>query len=119
MIEQSQWRKAGMACLAISLGMAVYSISGDLLRHSIYRLLAPFNEDVTVPSNATSWWLIVPYWTIFAALIVFALYLAFLDIRYIRLQFALEKRKLFEETIRDPLVPSGKKSPETEETNSD
>jgi nitrate/nitrite transporter NarK len=110
MIEQSQWRKWGMVCLGVSSAMAVFSIPSEILRHTIYKVLAPFNDKVEVPSDAASWWLIVPYWLVFSAVIVVALYLAFLDIRYIRLQFAVEKRKLFEETMRDPLVPRPKGS---------
>jgi len=117
MIEQSQWRKGGMVCLVVAASMAVFSVPSGLLRHSIYKIFDPLNEQVTAPDDATSWWILGPYWLIFSAILFAALYLAFLDIRYIRLQFLSEKRKLFEETMRDPSLFQKESKAEPKETD--
>ena len=87
--------------------MAIYAAASGLLRDTIYKTLALVNETAAEKDVDASWFFIIPFWLVFGVLILVAFYLAFLDIRYIRLQFALEKRKLFEETLRDPLLSGG------------
>jgi hypothetical protein len=41
------------------------------------------------------------YWSIFLACILVAFYCVLLDIRFIRLQFALERQRIFRETVGD------------------
>ena len=47
------------------------------------------------------------YWLVFLLLILIVLYMAFLDIRHVRLMYALEKRKLFQLSMGED-VPGGR-----------
>ena len=46
-----------------------------------------------------SLWFCVGYWALFAFLFVISIYFVALDLRYIRLQYTVEKRELFRQTI--------------------
>ena len=82
--------------------MAVYAAVSGLLRdtalHSTRRLAPESAQELTVEHPL--WWILV-YWGMFAALILLSCYLAVVDIRYIRLQYALEKRRIFRRTVGD------------------
>ena len=47
---------------------------------------------------AAPFWMIV-YWSVFSLFLIAALVCVFLDMRYIRLEYALGKRDIFESTI--------------------
>ncbi len=79
MITQHKWRLAGLAILACSAGMAWYGVETLRDPHSLM------------------YWLV--YWGLFLGLIVAAFYIVLLDIRYIRLQYALGRREAFRSTI--------------------
>ncbi|HPO11906.1 MAG TPA: hypothetical protein PLI09_00555 [Candidatus Hydrogenedentes bacterium] len=79
MITQTRWRITGLAILAGSAAMAWYGV-----------------ETLREP-HSTMYWLI--YWGIFLGLIIAAFYVVLLDIRYIRLQYALGQREVFRSTI--------------------
>jgi hypothetical protein len=44
-------------------------------------------------------WFFVAYWALFLVLLFVALFCAWLDMRYIRLQYKLGQRAIFEETL--------------------
>jgi hypothetical protein len=46
------------------------------------------------------------YWGLFLVLLVVALYMVLLDVRYIRLQYLLARREIFQETLGDPTFRS-------------
>jgi len=56
---------------------------------------------VAVGTEKPLWFLLV-YWGIFVLALFVALYMALLDIRYIRLLYLLEEREIFENTIGNP-----------------
>ena len=82
MISQRTWRITGVVCLAVDALLVWYGVS--YLRF-----------------NAPVWFLLV-YWTIFLVLLIAAFVMAMLDLRYIRLLYALEQRRIFHETIGNP-----------------
>ena len=45
---------------------------------------------------------LLAYWGVFLLLLFVAFYCVLLDIRYIRMLYALERRKLFHETVGNP-----------------
>jgi len=45
---------------------------------------------------------IVIYWAVFVLFILLALYMALLDLKYIRLQYHLAERELYEQTLGSP-----------------
>lgn len=76
---QKIWRIAGVLCLA---GCAFLVWLGP-----------------KVMTHGFSFLPIFLYWSVFLALLGAALYIALLDIRYIRLQYLLAERELFHETM--------------------
>lgn len=92
----------GAASIVVAAGMVAYSMASGLLRdtvlHSTQRLAAESAEELT--AEFPLWWILV-YWGIFSGLILLSCYLALVDFRYIRLQYALERRQIFSRTVGD------------------
>jgi drug/metabolite transporter (DMT)-like permease len=76
---QTKWRITGGAAI---------SVAG---------LLAIFGAD-TYRQNGSPWFF-VAWWGLFLVMLGVALFCAWLDLRYIRLQYKLGQRAIFEETI--------------------
>lgn len=102
---QSRWRRAGAIAIGIAGLMALASVWTSILRdtaiHAIHMFSGEPPEEV-VPQ--TPLLVCAGYWTIFLAALITALWLAALDIRYIRLQYALEERKLYKDSLGDDLT---------------
>jgi hypothetical protein len=99
---QRGWRTVGAASLAVAGAMALYAVSSGLLRRSVLHVAAWSSPEAaeSLPPGASGQFHFL-YWSFFALLILVALYMALLDIRYIRLQFLLEKREIFGKTLGD------------------
>ncbi len=83
--------------------MAIYAVATDLLRDSLVHFVrlvggADAGGDQTPQTSA---WAAAIYWMVFLALIGAALYCGMLDLRYIRFQYAVEKRAIFGRTLGD------------------
>ncbi len=78
-VTQSKWRLLGVGCLGGAALMAWHGASAAVTASSIWHLLG--------------------YWGIFLVLIAVAAYTVVLDIRYIRLQYAIGRRRLFLQTL--------------------
>jgi hypothetical protein len=95
---QRYWRRLATGMLLASAAMAAYGVSTRLLRDSLVHALGvvskPENELVTT----YSFLFCVLFWMLFSGLILASVYVAVLDMRYVRLQFMLEKRELMKET---------------------
>ena len=104
MLTQSTWRKAGAFSIGLAAVMAVYSIPGGILRDSVIYAARFVSSEIGPEVETThAWPFCVLYWGIFSVTILVSLYLALLDIRYIRLNYALEKQKLFQKTMSDEI----------------
>lgn len=79
MIKQIHWRLVGGIAVVVSLVMVLVGTQLDGLRESLLAFTT--------------------YWVVVFVLLGIALYCAFLDIRYIRLQYTLARRELFHETL--------------------
>jgi hypothetical protein len=79
---QTKWRLTGGGAVALSAGMAWYGAAFLSFREGTLFLLA--------------------YWGAFLLLLGVAFYCVLLDIRFIRMLYALERRKLFHETVGSP-----------------
>lgn len=100
LLNQSNWRRVGIATLALTALMAVYAVVGGILRDSVIYMARMFSEQVAEETTAGSSFLFcLLYWIIFMLLVLSSLYLAVLDIRFIRLQFALGKQSLMKESL--------------------
>ncbi|MBN2309448.1 MAG: hypothetical protein JXR94_10785 [Candidatus Hydrogenedentes bacterium] len=80
-IRQAHWRIAGAVAIVGSAVMAVVGARWGALRESI--------------------WLFFGYWGVFAVLLLSAVYIALLDIRYIHTRFTVDQRDAFKETLGD------------------
>ena len=102
MLNQSTWRRIGAATISLAALMAVYAVAGGILRDTALHLARMFSEQAAQEATADKTFLFcLTYWIIFSLLTLSSLYMAVLDIRFIRLQFALEKRELLRENLGD------------------
>lgn len=81
MISQKEWRRAGLFLIGLSVVMAIVGVRWNYLR-----------EDPV---------LFLIYWLVCFVCLLGALYTALLDWRYIRAEYAVEKRDIFQKTIQD------------------
>lgn len=101
MITQRQWRIAGGVTLALTSAMALFAVATDLLHNSAMLIVALSSEEVAEAAEPIAGWPLALFWGVFALLIAFALYLAAVDIRYIRLQYAEERRSILRDTLQE------------------
>lgn len=100
LLDQSTWRKVGAISVALAALMAVYAVVGGVLRDSVIHLARFVSEDAVEQTSASRPGLFcLVYWLVFALLILISLYMAVLDVRFIRLKFALEKQALIRESL--------------------
>jgi len=81
MIQQKHWRIAGVVFLALAGLMTWAGGRWEGLRGSS--------------------WLFLAYWGLVVVFVIAALYMALLDFRYIRMEYALHKRALYHKTFND------------------
>ena len=97
--------------------MAVYAAVGGVLRDSAIHLARMFSDQVPQETIAqSSFFFCLIYWIILLLLILSSLYFAILDIRFIRLQFTLEKQALIKEGLGTDALLGNPKQIETEAT---
>jgi len=105
MLNQSTWRKAGAATIALAALMAVYAALGDVLRDSVTHMARLVSEEAMGDATTSRPLLFcVLYWSVFALLILSSFYFAALDIRFVRLQYVLEKKALIQESLSDAVA---------------
>ena len=81
-LTQKFWRRASMGCLAAAGAMAWYG--------------------ATIMDPRQHWLFLAGYWSVFLFLLAAALYAVVLDLRFIRLHYALGAREIYQETVGDP-----------------
>lgn len=105
MLNQSTWRKAGAVTIGLAALMAVYAAAGGVLRDSAIHMARLVSNEASGQVAASRPLLFCAiYWLIFCLLIAIALYFAALDVRFIRLQYALEKKALIHQSLRDAVA---------------
>jgi len=104
LLDQSTWRKVGAISVALAALMAIYAVAGGVLRDSVIHLARLASEgSVERKSVGKPGLFCLVYWLVFSLLILISLYMAALDLRFIRLQYVLEKQALIRESLsRDP-----------------
>jgi hypothetical protein len=97
---QRTWRIVGMTSLVLAGVMSIHAVQsgflGQTIRHVVYLM---DNDAVRAPSSSGLAHFI--YWSIFLLLILTTLYMAVIDLRYIRLQYIAGKRDAFGRTLGD------------------
>ena len=101
LLTQARWRLLGSLTIGGSLLMAAYAVSTDILRESaLYFVSIAYDEArESADTQAASGHFV--FWGLFVFLILASVYLAMLDMRYIRLQYLLQKREIFGQTLGD------------------
>lgn len=79
LFTQRNWRAAGGIAIAVAALMAVFGVGAESVRSSKVVFLV--------------------YWGVFLVFLIAAIVCALLDLRYIRLQYALSKREIFKQTL--------------------
>ncbi len=75
------WRPLGIICIFICAVMAWYGVQ-------------------TLNAEQSMWHMLF-YWGAFLAFLVLAMLSVLFDVRYIRMQYAMARRKIFEDTLGD------------------
>lgn len=101
LLPQARWRLLGAFTLGGSLLMAAYAASTDILRESALYFVSLAYEEVRESADAEAASGHFVFWGLFVVLIFASVYLAMLDMRYIRLQYLLQKREIFGQTLGD------------------
>ncbi len=85
--------------------MAVYAVAGGVLRDSVIHMAHFVSEEASGELTASRPLLFcLMYWSVFGLLILISLYLAVLDVRFVRLQYVLERKTLIDQNLRDAVV---------------
>ena len=105
MVNQKGWRAAGVVVLVAAGLMAWYAADSGVLRDTALYLSGLLTDNALETPSASLGFVLV-YWGIFVAVILVALYLALIDVRYIRLQHALERRELVREATAESSAES-------------
>jgi len=87
-VKQIHWRIGAAFALFVCAMMAMLGVEWEALRLFLRQ----------------SVWFFLGYWSLFFFSLFAALYIALIDIRYIRLQYYAEKRAIFRETLGDELL---------------
>ena len=101
LLTQKGWRIIGMGSLALAGIMSFHSVRSGFLGQTIRYVVYLFNQEAGVRAPTSSGLVHFLYWSIFLLLILISLYMAVLDLRYIRLQYVAEKRDIFGHTLGD------------------
>ena len=102
MNPQKYWRRIASGSLFGAAVLAVYAAGTDLLRDSLIHIVLLFSEPTNELRPTHSFLFCFAYWLIFGICIFVTLYIAVLDIRYLRMQFAMEKRALTKQSWESP-----------------
>lgn len=84
LFEQRTWRIVGGVSILIAAAMAWYG-SEHMVR-------------------GVAVWQLAVYWLVFLLLFLLAMYMVLLDLRYIRMQHAIDQRDLYLKTLADETV---------------
>jgi len=80
MLTQRRWRTIGTITLGASAAMAAIGA-----RYGFFRHCSPTTR--------------LGYWILLLLLLLVSVYIALLDLRYIRMRYAMEKREVFRRTL--------------------
>ncbi len=104
MLKQTHWRAMGVAFLLGSGVLTAISVTTPILRNTLIWLMSFTNEEAAERAEMLSPWGYLVFWSLFAGCVMGALYMAMLDIRFIRLEYALAKRDLMREAMEEAIA---------------
>lgn len=118
LINQRNWRRVGAIAIGAASMFAVYAVFGGVLRDSVIHTVRIFGGEV--PDTAVAArpvWVCALYWGVFAGSILTALWMAALDVRFIRLRYAVERQRLVRESLE--IAAASKKESGSAETETE
>ena len=101
LVKQKHWRIAGAVSLLIAGVLAIMAASTNLLRDSILSVALSFSDKTAETSPTFPIYIYIAYWGFFVLSLLVAFYMVMLDLRYIRLNYVLEKRRLIKDSWED------------------
>ena len=99
--HQKAWRRVASVSLLLSAAMAVFGVTSSLVRDTLIHMATRSSDGASELTATIPAWACALYWVVLAVLLLVTSYIALLDMRFIRLQFALEKRALLEQSWGD------------------
>lgn len=97
-LQQKHWRWAGAVCLLVALALAAIAVTTPILRDSMIAVALLFFDGTSDITPAYPLFAYIVYWGIFTLSILLAIYMVMLDVRYIRLDYAVTKRAIMKES---------------------
>ena len=98
MLKQWHWRVGGVICIVLAGLMAYVGMDAAFVRRSPH--------------------IFCVYWGVFLILFLAALFCAWLDMRYIRAEYAIGKRDVFQDTLGDEAFRKALREAQREEASS-
>lgn len=99
--HQKTWRKIASVSLLLSGAMAVYAVVSSIARDTLIHFARAVSGAESDLTPTLSVFVCLVFWSVLGALLMVTSYIALLDMRFIRLQYALEKRALLAESWGD------------------
>lgn len=96
--HQRTWRRIASICLLLSATMAVYAVASSMLRDTLLHVAQTASSEPLDMVPQIPVWVCILFWVVLAVLLLMTTYIAMLDMRFIRLQYAVEKRALLHES---------------------
>lgn len=101
MNAQKYWRRIASGTLIMISAMAIYAVTTKVLRDTFIFFADTVGKNINSLTPQHSFLFCFIYWTIFAILLFTTFYIAVLDMRYIRMQFSMNKQALIKEAWED------------------
>ncbi len=101
LLNQRYWRWAGLGSLVVAGLLAVFASYTEILRDSLVAIALLISDEAREVSPAYPLFFYIVYWGLFGFSVFGAFYMGLLDLRYIRLEYTLEKRAIMKESWED------------------
>ncbi|MCP4645146.1 MAG: hypothetical protein GY851_32190 [bacterium] len=99
LLTQRRWRIVGGVCLGGAACMAWYGLHWTELRETL--------------------WMFAAYWGVFTVLLLTSVYMAMLDLRYIRVDYFTAERDVFLDTLGDETLRRALREAQAEKAGQD
>ncbi len=107
LFSQSWWRRIGIGAITIAALMAVAAVPMEVLHDSVVHVVRMSGGEVPETVTwSTPAYVCAIYWLVFVLALLIALYMAVLDVQFIRLNYTLERHALFRQALGDDLSES-------------
>lgn len=99
--HQKLWRRIAAVSLLLSAAMAVFAVASSMARDTLIHIARNASGGRSDLTPGFPVWACAMFWIVLGGLLLVTSYIALLDMRFIRLQYALEKRELLQKSWGD------------------